>query len=354
MVRHLDHHRLVFWIDDDPCYHESDELEVEGHERGRCGAVARREGHECTALVAEVMGLRPCHECTRIVTRQLARAAGAPGVVVAGSGVVPAGGGERVQAVIFDTDGVVTRTATVHEEAWRALFDRFLQDRADRIGEAFAPFTGDDYRRFVDGKPRYDGVASFLASRAIDLERGSPGDPPDRDTICGLGNRKNGYVLDELARNGAAPYESTLVLVRHLRDLGIPTAAVSASENCAAVLEAAGASGLFDARVDGLDANRLGLAGKPDPALFLEAADRLGVEPAGATVVEDALAGVEAGRRGGFGTVVGVDRTGHPAALAEHGADVVVPDLSWIDIGDDGRWRVRTTAIDGGRAGSRG
>lgn len=355
MVPHLDHHRLVFWIDDDPRYHERDELEVEGHERGRCGAVARSRGHECTALVAEVMGLRPCHECVQIVTRELAKAAAeAPGALVPGSGVVPAVGAEQVQAVIFDTDGVVTRTATVHEEAWRALFDRYLRERADRIGQAFEPFTGDDYRRFVDGKPRYDGVASFLASRAIDLELGSPDDPPDRDTICGLGNRKNGYFLDELARSGAAPYESTLVLVRHLRDLGIPTAAVSASENCEAVLESAGASDLFAVRVDGLDANRLGLAGKPDPALFLEAARRLGVAPTGCTVVEDALAGVEAGRRGGFATVVGVDRTGHPAALAEHGADVVVPDLSWIDVGDDGRWRIGATSISGGRAGSRG
>jgi len=350
MVPHLDHHRLVFWIDDDPRYHERFDIEVEGRARGRCGTNARSRGHECTALVAEVMGLRPCEECRRIVTRELL----APDAGRLDAEVGESVGAEEVRAVIFDTDGVITRTATVHEEAWRALFDAYLEARATRLGDPFVPFSGDDYRRFVDGKPRYDGVASFLRSRAVDIERGAPDDPPDRETVFGLGNRKNGYFLEALARNGAAPYESTLVLARHLRDLGIPTAAVSASENCAAVLVAAGATGLFTARVDGIDANRLGLAGKPDPALFLEAADRLGVEPATTTVVEDALAGVEAGRRGGFGTVIGVDRTGHPSALADHGADVVVPDLSWIDIGDDGCWQIGATTIDGGRAGSRG
>jgi len=353
MVAHLDHQRIVLWIDDDRYFHEPCATEATAEVRGRCGTIARSRGHECTALVAEVMGLRPCRVCERIVTRELAHEvddAHRAQPLVAGTAV----DGGQVRAVIFDTDGVVTRTATVHEEAWRALFDGYLTARAQRLGEELIPFSSDDYRLYVDGKPRFDGVASFLESRNIDLERGSPDDHPDAETVCGLGNRKNQIFLDELRRNGAAPYESTLVLVRHLRDLDIPTAVVSASENCAAVLEAAGATGLFSARVDGLDAARLGLAGKPDPALFLEAAGRLGVEPAGCTVVEDALAGVEAGRRGGFGVVVGVDRTGHPAALADHGADVVVPDLAWIDIGDDGRWQTATTTIAGGRAPTRG
>lgn len=353
MDPHLDHHRIVFWVEEDPTYHEASDLEPEGHERGRCGTTARNRGHQCTALVAEVMGLRPCWVCRQIVVRELADvAAEAPG---AWSPDVPDQvGADQVRAVIFDTDGVVTRTATVHEEAWRALFDRYLQTRARVVGEAFVPFGADDYRRYVDGKPRFDGVASFLGSRNIELPWGSPNDHPDEETVCGLGNRKNRYFLDELRRTGAAPYESTLVLVRHLRDVGVPTAVVSASENCAAVLEAAGATGLFSVRVDGLDAARLGLAGKPDPALFLEAARRLGEEPAGCTVVEDALAGVEAGRRGGFGVVIGVDRTGHPADLAEHGADVVVPDLAWVDLGEDGRWQIATSSISVGRARSHG
>jgi alpha,alpha-trehalase len=353
MVEHLDRRRLVLWIDDDPSYHERDDVEIEGRERGRCGRTSPGGGHECTAAVAEVMGLRPCPACRRIAERELAAAGCSdrwprPGPVRGAVGDGP------VRAVIFDTDGVVTRTATVHEEAWRALFDRYLAARAERSAERFVPFGSDDYRRFVDGKARYDGVASFLASRGIDLPWGSPGDPSDRETVCGLGNRKNDAFLDELARTAAAPYESTLALVRHLRRRGIATAAVSASENCAAVLESAGAADLFDARVDGVDALRLGLAGKPDPALFLEAAGRLGVEPAGCTVVEDALAGVEAGRRGGFGVVIGVDRTGDSKPLARVGADVVVPDLSWLDIGDDGRWWVRATPPGRRRAPARG
>ncbi len=332
MDRHLDHHRLVFWIDGDPTYHELIDGHVagDGIERGRCGREARSEGHECTALVAESMALRPCPECRR---------AGARGASVPPT-ARPGVGAERVRGVIFDTDGVVTRTATVHEEAWRMLFDRYLQTRAERLGEELVGFTSDDYRRYVDGKPRYDGVASFLGSRGIDLEVGSPDDPPDLDTVSGLGNRKNRLFLDALRASGADPYDSTLRLARRLRELDVATAVVSASENCAEVLESAGATDLFDVRVDGVDATRMGLAGKPDPALFLEAAHRLGEDPAGCTVVEDALAGVEAGQRGGFGFVIGVDRTGHAEALADHGADVVVPDLAWVDLDDDRRWRI--------------
>lgn len=247
---------------------------------------------------------------------------------------------DRLSAVIFDTDGVVTRTATVHAAAWKELFDTYLRRRAESTGTGFAEFTDDDYLRYVDGKARADGVASFLASREIDLPRGEPDDPPSAQTVWGLGNSKNAVFAETVRDRGVEPFESTLDLVRHLRADGLRTAVVSASENCATVLAAAGASDLFDVRVDGLDAAALGLPGKPDPALFLEAAHRLGVEPPAAAVVEDALAGVEAGRRGGFGLVVGVDRGDHAEALAAHGADVVVADLAQLEVDAEGGWRV--------------
>jgi beta-phosphoglucomutase family hydrolase len=246
----------------------------------------------------------------------------------------------RLEAVIFDVDGVVTRTASVHAAAWKAMFDSFLRARAESVRDRFLPFTDDDYRRYVDGMPRFDGVSRFLASRGIALPPGEPGDSTDRDTVSGLGNRKNAAFLAEVERNGVAPFESTADLLASLRTIGIPTAAVSASENCEAVLEGAGVAHLFDVRVDGLDATALDLAGKPDPAIFLEAARRLGVEPARSAVVEDALAGVEAGRRGGFGLVVGVDRTGHPDDLSRGGADAVVSDLAELIVSKQGRWSV--------------
>jgi alpha,alpha-trehalase len=233
-----------------------------------------------------------------------------------------------MQAVIFDLDGVVTRTAEVHAEAWKQLFDEYLAARARRLGEPFRPFDrSSDYRRFVDGKPRYEGVASFLGSRGIELPFGSSEDPEERETVCGLGNRKNRYFQEALATRGVDPYPSTLELIAALRRRGVRTAIVSSSRNCAAVLEAAGIRELFDAKVDGVDAAELGLPGKPDPAVFIDAARRLGVDPAHAAVVEDAIAGVEAGRRGGFGLVVGVDREAQFEALVAAGADVVVGDL---------------------------
>jgi alpha,alpha-trehalase len=260
----------------------------------------------------------------------------------------PNGPVERVGAVIFDTDGVVTRTAAVHAAAWKALFDRYLRGRAEVAGERFAPFTDEDYALYVDGRARYDGVEAFLASRGIVLPHGEPDDPPDRETVCGLGNQKNVQFLAEIRDRGVEPFASTLELVRGLRRHGIATAVVSASENCAAVLRAVRAEDLFDVRVDGIDAAALGLAGKPDPALFLEAARRLQVPPIDAAVVEDALAGVEAGRRGGFGLVVGVDRTGHGDALAAHGADVVVVDLALFHVDAQGRWDVASDQPIGG------
>lgn len=236
-------------------------------------------------------------------------------------------------AVIFDMDGVVTDTASVHAAAWKQLFDDYLSERSKSSGEGFDPFDiHDDYLRYIDGKPRYDGVRDFLASRGIDLPHGEPSDPPGRETVTGLGNRKNSLFLDRLRQEGARPYNSTVKLVHQLVERKVKTAIISASRNMDQVLHSAGLSDLFDERVDGVMAGKLGLAGKPDPAVFLEAARRLRVGPAQAVVVEDALAGVEAGRRGEFGLVVGVDRGGQASALKESGADVVVSDLGELQI----------------------
>lgn len=237
------------------------------------------------------------------------------------------------RAVIFDLDGIVTRTARVHAAAWKRLFDEYLRQRSERNAEPFRPFDIDkDYREYVDGKPRYDGVRSFLESRGIDLPAGDPADAPDQETICGLGNRKNRYLQQQLAESGVDVYESTVELIRNLRRRGIKTAIVSSSKNCVPVLEAAGLRELFDAKVDGADSERLGLKGKPSPDIFLIAAQQLGVEPACAIVVEDAISGVQAGAAGEFGAVIGVDRSGHPEALRQNGANVVVRDLAQVAI----------------------
>jgi alpha,alpha-trehalase len=238
----------------------------------------------------------------------------------------------EIDAVIFDMDGVVTDTASVHAAAWARMFDRFLERRASVTGEPFRPFTEDDYRRHIDGKPRYDGVSSFLAARGITLPFGDASDPPDSETVCGLGNRKDRDFLDHLRRDGVAAFPTTVALVERLRRAGVRVAVISASRNLDAVLAAGGVDDLFEVRVGGAEAQRLGLAGKPDPAIFLEASRRLGVPPGRTAVVEDALAGVRAGRSGGFGLVVGVDRTGHRADLESAGADVVVGDLGEVTV----------------------
>jgi trehalose 6-phosphate phosphatase len=239
-----------------------------------------------------------------------------------------------VDAVIFDMDGVVTDTARTHALAWKRLFDEYLQERASRTGEPFAPFdAGEDYLLYVDGKPRFDGVRDFLASRHITLPEDTPGEP-DAESVRGLGDRKNQYFLDTLESEGAEPYDSTLALIDELRQRGVKTAVISASQNAAHVLQTANADGVFDARVDGTVAGELGLPGKPDPAVFLEAARRVGVSPDRAIVVEDAVAGVTAGKKGGFGLVIGVDRGGNAQSLTEAGADVVVTDLSEVGIED--------------------
>lgn len=248
-----------------------------------------------------------------------------------------------VEAAIFDTDGVITRTADVHAAAWARLFDDFL---ARHRGPGEPPFSTEDYLAHVDGRPRYEGVAAFLASRGIELPRGDPSDPPGTPTVCGLGNLKNGYFREHLERHGVEPYPSTIELVAGLRRAGVRVAAVSASENQRSVLDAAGVAGDFDVCVDGVMSRELGLAGKPDPALFLEAARRLGVEPSRSAVVEDARSGVEAGARGGFRPVIGVDRAGRPDELAAAGADVVVDDLGRVHVGEGRHLLVDPTAPD--------
>lgn len=235
---------------------------------------------------------------------------------------------DRFDAVLFDLDGVLTATAKVHAACWKRLFDEFLEERAADTGEPLKSFDiVEDYKRYVDGKLRYEGVRSFLESRGIDLPAGTPEDPPGNWTVCGLGNRKDAMVQEVLEAKGVDVYEGSVRLVELLRSMGIRTAVVSASKNCKAVLEAARISGLFDQVVDGEVAERLRLPGKPEPATYLTAAERLGVIPGRAVVVEDAISGIQAGRAGGFGLVIGVDRKGDPESLRQHGADIVVGDL---------------------------
>jgi alpha,alpha-trehalase len=243
-------------------------------------------------------------------------------------------GPDRFDAVIFDLDGVVTQTARVHAAAWKTLFDTYLREHAARTATPFVPFdASDDYLLYVDGKPRADGVRSFLTARGIELPWGSPEDAGDVETVCGIGNRKNALFLAEVERHGVEPYASTVRLIRELRAAGIKTAVISSSKNCALVLEASGVTGQFDAAVDGLESARLGIAGKPAPDIFLEAARRLGVSPARAAVVEDAISGAQAGRAGGFGCVLGIHRGPGPERLSAHGADVVVADLAQVGVG---------------------
>jgi beta-phosphoglucomutase family hydrolase len=236
---------------------------------------------------------------------------------------------DGISGCLFDLDGVITKTATVHAAAWTEMFNEFLRKRAMQTGEPFVAFDSvKDYEQYVDGKPRIDGTRSFLASRGIDLPDGREDDPPDAQTSHGLGNRKNEILLHMLATKGVDVYEGSVQYVRAVRDHGLRRAVVSSSENCREVLEAAHIEDLFEVRIDGFVAKRDHLRGKPAPDTYLAAARALGLEPAAAAVFEDALAGVESGRAGGFGYVIGVDRLGQAGALHEHGADVVVTDLA--------------------------
>jgi beta-phosphoglucomutase family hydrolase len=236
---------------------------------------------------------------------------------------------DGVTACLFDLDGVLTQTAKVHAEAWKSMFDEFLSEWAPAHGQEFVAFDPvDDYDEYVDGKPRYEGVASFLASRGIELPQGTPDDPPSAETIDGLGNRKNELVLRLIHERGVHPYDGSVRYVHAAIKAGLRRAVVSSSTNCKDVLRAAGIDDLFEEIIDGVVADRERLKGKPAPDTFLAGAKALGVEPGAATVFEDALAGVQAGRAGKFGFVVGVDRAGQADALREHGADVVVKDLA--------------------------
>ncbi|GAB2925593.1 HAD family hydrolase [Nonomuraea fastidiosa] len=232
-----------------------------------------------------------------------------------------------LRAVVFDTDGVVTDTARVHAAAWKHVFDGFLRGRS-------APFdVPGDYLAYVDGRPRLDGVRTFLASRGISLPEGGPDDEPGAPTVHGLGRAKDELFVSEIEQHGVAAFPSTVELLHDLRRRGCRTAVVSASRHCRAMVASAGVLHLFDVLVDGTDAARLGAPGKPDPALFLEAARRLGLPPLAVGVVEDAVPGVDAARRGGFGRIVAVDRTGtRAAALLAAGADAVVSDLAEADV----------------------
>jgi alpha,alpha-trehalase len=239
---------------------------------------------------------------------------------------------ERFDAMVFDLDGVITRTAKVHAAAWKTMFDDYLA-QCTPSGEQYIPFDVEtDYRQYVDGKPRYEGVRSFLEARGVNLPYGNPDDPPGRETVCGLGNRKNALFLEELRMNGVEVYASSIALIRTLREAGFRTAVVSSSRNCQAVLEAANIADLFDARVDGRDLQRLNLKGKPAPDMFIEASHQLDSDPQRTVGVEDATAGVQAIRAAGFGKVIGVNRGDWAEALREHGADRVVVDLGELSV----------------------
>jgi beta-phosphoglucomutase family hydrolase len=244
---------------------------------------------------------------------------------------------DGVLACLFDMDGVVTQTATVHAAAWKEMFDEFLKARAQSTGTTFVPFDPHhEYDAYVDGKPRLDGTRSFLESRGIDLPEGTPDDPPGTPTLYGLSNRKNDLVLAKIAAGGVQVYDGSIAYIKAVRGRGIHTAVVSASANTVQVLHAAGIKDLFDTRIDGVIAKERGLHGKPAPDTFLAAAQALDVPAAHAVVFEDAQAGVAAGHAGHFALVVGVDRVGQAAQLKAHGADIVVKDLSeLLDQGKD-------------------
>ena len=232
-----------------------------------------------------------------------------------------------MRGLLFDLDGVLTKTAKVHARAWKEMFDAYLH-KSGRDGHFVAFDEKADYNEYVDGKPRYDGVRSFLASRGIELPEGNSNDLPDVETVRGLGNRKNELVLAMIERDGVEPYEGSIRFVKAAIEAGVRRAVVSSSANSESVLRAAGINDLFEERIDGEVADREQLNGKPAPDTYLAAAAALDVGPDQAAVFEDSVAGVEAGRAGGFGYVVGVDRVDHAEALREHGASIVVADLA--------------------------
>jgi alpha,alpha-trehalase len=252
---------------------------------------------------------------------------------------------QDLKAVLFDMDGVVTDTAKAHAAAWQRLFDEYLAERAEADGADFRPFDIEhDYRQYVDGKPRYDGVESFLAARGIELPYGRENDGSDAQTVCGLGNRKDGHFGAWLEQHRVQAYPGTVKLIGELRSAGVRVAVFSASRNAEAVLRSAEVLDLFDTKVDGGDVARLRLPGKPDPAMLWEASARLAAKPEQCAVVEDAIAGVEAATRGGFGCVVGVDRSDHGEALRKAGAQLVVHDVGELSLDATRQLSVKTLA----------
>ena len=248
-------------------------------------------------------------------------------------------------AVIFDLDGVITQTAKVHSLAWKRMFDYYLRLRHDKYGEPFKEFTHEnDYLPFVDGKPRYKGVESFLVSRGIDLDFGDPSDLPDKETICGLGNMKDRTFNTILVNDGVQVYDSTVEIIKKLKNLGIKLGVASSSKNCKPVLEATGLLELFGTRVDGVISVELNLKGKPEPDIFTSACDNLEVEYKKAIIVEDAVSGVQAGAKGGFGLVLGIARENNEKELKQNGADRVIRDFSEISILNLEKWFLEKTA----------
>ncbi len=235
------------------------------------------------------------------------------------------------EAVIFDLDGVITKTAVTHSLAWKKMFDEYLLKRHKNLGELFSEFTRSDYLSYVDGKPRYIGVASFLASRGIEIPYGSPEDSSNSETVCGLGNRKNEAFNEVLKKEGAEVYLSSKKLLIELKDAGIKLGVASSSKNCKPVLEAVNLLHLFGTRVDGVVSAELGLKGKPEPDIFIKACEMLEAKPKKSIVVEDAVSGVQAGSKGRFGLVLGIAREDNAAELHRNGADYVVADLEEVN-----------------------
>jgi trehalose 6-phosphate phosphatase len=238
---------------------------------------------------------------------------------------------DQYDAAIFDMDGVITNSARAHAAAWKKMFDEYLQELNKKGIHDHEPFDPeDDYYRYVDGKPRYEGTKSFLESRQITLPHGSPDDLPDKETVCGLGNRKNKYFMEHLEKYGVEYYQGAVDLVNKVQNNGIKVAVISSSRNAKKVLDAAGVRSLFPVIIDGVYMAENGLKGKPSPDIFLEAAKRLNISPDRAMVFEDAVSGIKAAKAGGFALVVGIDRTGKNRDLKKSGADMIVRDLSEI------------------------
>jgi beta-phosphoglucomutase family hydrolase len=236
-------------------------------------------------------------------------------------------------AVIFDMDGVITTTAAVHSLAWKKMFDEYLHFREKKYNETFREFThAVDYLSHVDGRPRYKGVDAFLKSRGINIPFGKPEDEPEKETVCGLGNRKNEFFNQVIEAEGVGVYDSTIKLIKELLDRGVKVGVATSSKNCVPILQRAGIANLFETHVDGVVSAELGLKGKPEPDIFTTASDNLGVKHPRAIVVEDAVSGVQAGARGNFGLVIGVARENNACELKTHGADVVVADLSELTV----------------------